>query len=160
MVDTAISIEINGRDETVLVNATTSLHALLHERLDLHSVRSGCSVGTCGSCAVLLDGELVLSCLVPALRVEGHRIETLEGLSHANEIESIQAAFIECGATQCGYCTAGMIIAAKQLLDDNPAPTREAILEAISGNVCRCTGYEPIVAAIALAAHGQTDLEK
>lgn len=147
-----VRLKINGRDEEVLVGPLARLHDVLRDTLELTSVRVGCVQGGCGSCSVLIDGELRLSCLTPVETVEGCDIVTLEGLNESNSIVPIQDSFIEHYAAQCGYCTSGMIMATKALLDRNPKPSRDEIIEALSGNLCRCTGYLPIIEAIEQAA--------
>jgi carbon-monoxide dehydrogenase small subunit len=112
----------------------------------------GCGQGTCGTCTVLIDGEPHLSCLVLAETVAGRQVVTAAGLASGNALHPLQSAFMESFAAQCGYCTPGMLMAAKALLDRNPSPSREEVVEAISGNICRCTGYEPIINAILAAA--------
>lgn len=147
-----LRLRINGRDEDVLVGPLARLNDVLRDTLELTSVRVGCAQGGCGSCSVLIDGELRLSCLTPAETVEGCDIVTVEGLNESNSIVPIQDSFTENYAAQCGYCTSGMIVAAKALLDRNPKPSRDEIVEALSGNLCRCTGYLPIIKAIEQAA--------
>jgi carbon-monoxide dehydrogenase small subunit len=120
--------------------------------MGLIGVKIGCGEGECGACTVLVDDEAVLSCIYPALKVQGRRVTTIEGLSQNRQLHVIQQAFIDCTASQCGYCTPGMIMAAKALLDQNPNPTRQEIVVGISGNLCRCTGYYQIIDAIELAA--------
>ncbi len=143
-----ISLNVNGKDHTLEVEEDMRLIDLLREKLGLTGVKEGCSEGECGACTVIMDGEVVNSCLVMAFQAEGSSILTIEGLGDEENIHPIQQAFIDVGAVQCGYCTPGMILAAKALLDKNPNPTEEEIREAISGNLCRCTGYNKIVQAI------------
>jgi carbon-monoxide dehydrogenase small subunit len=149
-----IALSVNGREHEVLVRPGTTLVAALRESLGLTATRRGCEQGTCGTCTVLVDGKAMLSCLCLAETLpEGVRIETLEGLSpDAVHLHPLQQAFLDGFATQCGFCTSGMILAAKALLDRNPAPTRADVVRAISGNVCRCTGYESIINAVLDAA--------
>lgn len=143
-----ISLNVNGKDHTLEVEEDMRLIDLLREKLGLTGVKEGCSEGECGACTVIMDGEVVNSCLVMAFQAEGSSILTIEGLGDEENIHPIQQAFIDVGAVQCGYCTPGMILAAKALLDKNPNPTEEEIREAISGNLCRCTGYNKIVQAV------------
>lgn len=145
MVD--ISLNINGKDYRLKVNKNLRLLDLLREELGLISVKEGCSEGECGACSIIMDGEVVNSCLIMAFQADGSKILTTEGLEENGEIHPIQQAFIDVGAVQCGYCTPGMIMSIKALLDKNPDPTREEIREGISGNLCRCTGYNKIVDA-------------
>ena len=147
-----IRLNVNGRDETVLVQPLATLQDVLRDTLELTAVKSGCAQGGCGSCSVLIDGQLRLSCLTTAERLEGAEVVTLEGLDASGAAATLQRAFVENHAAQCGYCTAGMIVAAKALLDHNPAPTRDDIVEGLSGNLCRCTGFAPIVRAVERAA--------
>lgn len=148
-----IKINVNDKDHEVVATPETTLLETLRETLKLTGVRAGCREGGCGSCSVIVDGKLKQSCLLPLARVEGAKIETIEGMAPSlDELHPIQQSFIDNGATQCGFCTSGMITSAKSLLESNPKPSREEILVAISGNVCRCTGYESIVNAIADAA--------
>jgi carbon-monoxide dehydrogenase small subunit len=125
---------------------------VLRDKLGLDGTKIGCAQGTCGACSVLIDGELMLSCLIPAQRIEGRSVVTIEGLAAHGDLHPIQRAFAEGFAAQCGFCTPGMILAAKALIDRNPDPSRDEVVDAISGNICRCTGYEPIIAAIMAAA--------
>ncbi|MCY4405858.1 MAG: (2Fe-2S)-binding protein [Rhodospirillaceae bacterium] len=157
MEDNLIRLTVNGRDEAVVIRPLATLQDVLRDNLELNAVKSGCSQGGCGSCSVLLDGELHLSCLTLAERAEGAEVTTLEGLNETNAIVPLQEAFVENYAAQCGYCTAGMVVAAKALLDRNPAPSRDEIVEGLSGNLCRCTGFAPIVRAVQQAAQALSD---
>jgi len=147
-----IRLKVNGEDYDLLVPPNKTLLEVLREDLALTGTKEGCQDGTCGACTVLLDGKAVRSCLVLAVEAEGKEVVTIEGLSKGEELHPIQEAFVNYGAVQCGFCTPGMILAAKALLDSNPNPSEEEIREAISGNLCRCTGYVKIVEAIAAAA--------
>lgn len=147
-----IELTVNGVTYKSDVSAETRLIDLLREKFGLLSVREGCGVGECGACTVLLDDEAVCSCIVPAVQAHGHSVTTVEGLSRNGELDVIQKAFVDCDAIQCGFCTPGMIMSAKALLLKNPHPTREEIKTAIAGNICRCTGYVPIINAVATAA--------
>jgi carbon-monoxide dehydrogenase small subunit len=147
-----VSFELSGREVEVMVAPMTTLQAALRTQLGDTSVREGCRQGGCGSCTVLVDGEPMLSCLLPVQDVAGRSVVTLEGLTPAQGLHKIQRAFLDANGFQCGYCTPGMELVAKALLDRNPSPTREEIAEALSGNVCRCTGYGSILDAFAAAA--------
>jgi carbon-monoxide dehydrogenase small subunit len=125
---------------------------VLREDLDLTGTKHGCELGECGTCTVLLDGQPVLSCLVLGLACDGKVVETVEGMAHGPELHPLQETFADLGAAQCGYCTPGILLAAKALLDENPAPQRDEIKEALAGNLCRCTGYLKIYEAVELAA--------
>ena len=146
-----IELKINGEVRSVQVEKNWTLLYVLREVLDLTGAKCGCNTGDCGACKVIIDGEAVNSCLVLAPKAVGKEIETIEGLSNGPELHPIQQAFIDAGAVQCGYCTPGMIMSAKALLDKNPVPSEEEIRAAISNNLCRCTGYVKIVDAIRLA---------
>ncbi|NCE63960.1 (2Fe-2S)-binding protein [Pseudoflavonifractor sp. 524-17] len=146
-----IELKINGEVRTVQVEKNWTLLHVLREVLDLTGAKCGCNTGDCGACKVILDGEAVNSCLVLAVKAVGQDIQTIEGLSNGPELHPIQQAFIDAGAVQCGYCTPGMVMSAKALLDKNPDPSEEEIRAAISNNLCRCTGYVKIVDAIRLA---------
>ena len=151
----AVELTINGRRHTVEVEARTTLLDTLREDFLLVGSHAGCEHGVCGACTVLIDGEPSRSCLMFAVQADGYEITTIEGLAPApGELSVVQDAFCETHGLQCGYCTPGMILAGHALLERNDAPTREDIVEAISGNICRCTGYEPIINAV-LAASGQ-----
>ena len=148
-----IELTVNDEPREFLAAPGTTLLSAVRETLGLTAAKRGCSQGTCGTCTVLLDGRPVMSCLVPVETVDGASVKTLEGVNRSDgELDPIQAAFLEGFATQCGFCTSGMIMAAEGLLAENPAPTRDDVIRAISGNVCRCTGYESIINAILDAA--------
>ncbi len=149
----SIAVEINGTQRVGQVSARTSLVDWLREHLHLTGTHVGCEHGICGACSIMLDGEPVRSCLMYAMQADGHRIVTVEGLAQPDgRLSILQDSFCEAHGLQCGYCTPGMLIAAQALLDANPRPTEEQIRDAIAGNLCRCTGYQQIVDAIALAA--------
>jgi carbon-monoxide dehydrogenase small subunit len=148
----SIELTVNGRLERVDVPASMTLLEMLRGPLHLTGTKEGCGIGECGACTVLLDGEPVASCLVLAVEVDGCDVRTIEGESRDGELSALQQAFIDAGAVQCGFCTPGMIMSARALLDRVPDPTDEEILEAIAGNLCRCTGYEAILHAVRLAA--------
>jgi carbon-monoxide dehydrogenase small subunit len=147
-----MKLRVNGEEQEVLFHPYKTLLEVLREDLDLTGTKHGCELGECGACAVLLDGEPSLSCLTLAVECEGRSVETVEGLAQGTHLHPLQAAFADCGGSQCGYCTPGMLMTAKALLDAEPNPSRERIREAISGNLCRCTGYQQIVDAIESAA--------
>lgn len=148
-----ISLKVNGKDHKVQIEESMRLIDLLREKLSLLGTKEGCGEGECGACTIIMNGEIVTSCLVMAFQAEGAEIITIEGLEREDgTLHPIQQAFLEEGATQCGFCTPGMILSAKALLDKNPTPTREEIKEGISGNLCRCTGYSKIVDAIEKAS--------
>ena len=143
-----ISFTLNGREIEVMVKPLTTLQSLLRQQLNLTATKSGCRQGGCGSCTVLLNGQPVLSCLLPVEDVAGQQVTTLEGLAQDSGLHPLQQAFFDEYAIQCGYCTPGMIMTSKALLDQSPKPSREQIIDALTGNYCRCTGYEPIVRAV------------
>lgn len=147
-----LAFTLNGRLATVCEAASKTLLQVLRDDLGLTGTKEGCTEGECGACTVLVDGRAVLSCLYPALKVHGQRVETVEGLMANGESHALQRAFVKAGAVQCGYCTPGMLMAARALLDENPHPGEAEIKQAISGNLCRCTGYYQIVQAIQSAA--------
>jgi carbon-monoxide dehydrogenase small subunit len=143
-----ITLRINGRDESVLVDDADTLLEVLRDRCKLWSVREGCGVGACGTCTVLMDGRPVSSCFLLAVRAVGHEILTLEGLSEGDELHRVQAAFVSQRALQCAYCTPGFVLSVKALLDETPDPSDEQIREYLSGNLCRCGGYADILRAV------------
>jgi carbon-monoxide dehydrogenase small subunit len=148
-----VELDINKQKNTVEVEPRTSLLDCLRDKLLLNGAHAGCEHGVCGACTVLIDGTAVRSCLMFAVQADGYAITTIEGLSPGpGELSILQDAFCETHGMQCGYCTPAMILAAHSLLSKNAQPTREEIVDAISGNICRCTGYAQIVEAIALAA--------
>ncbi|MGJ4999030.1 (2Fe-2S)-binding protein [Bradyrhizobium sp. HKCCYLS3077] len=152
MAKTPLQFRHNGRDVALFVDGGTSLLVVLREMLGDVTPKFGCGQGGCGACTVLIDGEAHLSCLTLAEAVEGRAIETLDGIKTGPNLHPLQRAFAEGFAAQCGFCTPGMLMAAKALLDRNPQPSREQVVEAISGNICRCTGYEPIINAVLAAS--------
>jgi aerobic-type carbon monoxide dehydrogenase small subunit (CoxS/CutS family) len=147
-----LGLTVNGEPAEVLFAPYKTLLELLREDLGLTGTKHGCELGECGACAVLVDGEPKLSCLVLAIECQGREIETVEGLQTGAKLHPLQTAFADLGAAQCGYCTPGILMTAKALLEKEPHPTRERIKEAISGNLCRCTGYQQIFEAIEEAA--------
>src|SRR5258708_11484047 len=146
------SFLVNGARYDVLAPPLMSLGEVLREKCGLRGLKHGCQQGGCGACSVQVEGQLVPACLLPVARANDKSIETIEGLAEGEKLHPIQEAFVACYATQCGFCTAGMIMATKALLESNPAPSREDVLVALSGNACRCTGYLAIVDAVLAAA--------
>ena len=147
-----ISVEVNGTTYEREVEARRLLVHFIRDDLDLTGTHVGCDTGNCGACSLILDGTLLKSCMILAIQADGASIETVEGLGADGELDPLQQAFGEYHALQCGYCTPGMLMSAKALLDENPEPTEGEIRRAIQGNICRCTGYVNIVEAIAAAA--------
>ena len=147
-----ITLNVNGEDYQIEVAPYQTLRDVLREKLNFTDVKNGCSEGECGSCTVLIDGKPVTSCLVLAIQAQGKKITTARGLAPDGKLHPLQEKFIEYGAIQCGYCTPGMLLSAKALLDSNPNPSKDEVRRAISGNICRCTGYQQIVEAIMAAA--------
>jgi carbon-monoxide dehydrogenase small subunit len=147
-----VELNINGRDYTFDVGEKETLLTVLRDRLELTGAKPGCETGDCGACKVIIDGKAENSCMKFAKKLGGAKIETIENLSSPIKLHPIQEAFIEVGAVQCGYCTPGMVMSSKALLDSNPNPTEDEIRVAIDDNICRCTGYVKIVDAIKLAA--------
>lgn len=143
---------INGEAVTAQVDPGLSLAEFLREKLYLTGTKIGCGKGECGACTVIMDGKAVTSCIIPVMRAEGACIQTIEGLAQGEKLHPLQEEFVKQGAIQCGFCTPGMIMSSKALLDANPAPEREEIREALGGNICRCTGYVNIERAVESAA--------
>jgi aerobic-type carbon monoxide dehydrogenase small subunit (CoxS/CutS family) len=147
-----VRLRLNGEEIELLLPVHKTLLEVLREDLGLTGTKHGCELGECGTCTVLVDGSPQLSCLVLPLQVEGRAITTIEGMAKGALEHPLQSAFVELGAAQCGYCTPGILLAAKSLLDGNPQPTRHEVQEALAGNLCRCTGYAKILEAVELAA--------
>jgi carbon-monoxide dehydrogenase small subunit len=147
-----VTFQLGDREVEVMVQPLTTLQAVLRYQLGSTAVKEGCRQGGCGSCTVLVEGEPMLSCLLPVEDVAGKQVATLEVITPADGLDPVQRAFLGQLAFQCGYCTPGMIMVSKALLDHNPRPTRDEIVDALAGNVCRCTGYAPIIAAVEGAA--------
>ncbi len=147
-----LSLKVNGETHEVAVPVHKTLLEVLREDLGLTGTKHGCELGECGTCTVLVDGEPVLSCLALPVECQGAEITTVEGMATADGLHPLQQAFAELGAAQCGYCTPGILLTAKALLDTDPRPTRDGIRAALAGNLCRCTGYSKILDAVELAA--------
>jgi aerobic carbon-monoxide dehydrogenase small subunit len=147
-----IELRVNGERREADVLGAESLLFVLRERLVLPGAKGACEEGECGSCSVLLDGELVCSCLVHGAQADGREVVTVEGLASDGQLNAVQRAFVAAGAVQCGFCTPGLVVAAVDLLERNATPTDDEIREALSGNLCRCTGYAKIVEAVRSAA--------
>jgi carbon-monoxide dehydrogenase small subunit len=147
-----IELTVNGERQEADIWAGESLLTTLRDRLSLPGSKNACEQGECGSCSVLLDGTLVCSCLVLAAQADGHEVVTVEGLADDEQLHPVQEAFSETGAVQCGFCTPGFVVATADLLNRNPDPTDDEIREALSGNLCRCTGYQKILDAVHQAA--------
>jgi carbon-monoxide dehydrogenase small subunit len=145
-------LRVNEDERQALVPVHKTLLEVLREDLGLTGTKHGCELGECGTCTVLVDGEPQLSCLLLPIQVEGRAITTVEGMGTTAELHPLQRAFVELGAAQCGYCTPGILLSARSLLERDPSPTRDAIRETLAGNLCRCTGYVKIIEAIELAA--------
>jgi aerobic carbon-monoxide dehydrogenase small subunit len=150
-----IELTVNGERRDADVWAGESLLFTLREHLGLPGSKNACEQGECGSCSVLLDGELVCSCLVLAAQADGHEVVTVEGLSDDGQVHRVQEAFVETGAVQCGFCTPGLVVATAALLERSPDPSEDEIREALSGNLCRCTGYQKIFDAVRMAASAE-----
>lgn len=147
-----VHLRVNGEVRDTLARPNETLLEILRERLGLTGTKHGCEMGECGACTVLVDGVAQLACLVLPGQLDGAEVTTVEGLARGPELDPLQAAFVEHGASQCGYCSSGMLLSAKALLDARPDPSEEEIRAALAGNVCRCTGYATIVEAVAAAA--------
>ena len=147
-----VSVTVNGALLEADVWGGESLLTMLRDTLELPGSKNACEQGECGSCSVILDGELVCACLVLAAQVDGHEVVTVEGLARGDDLHPVQAAFVEAGAVQCGFCTPGLVVAVADLLERVPDPSEDEVREALSGNVCRCTGYVKIFDAVRLAA--------
>ena len=147
-----LNIQVNGKDYKLDLNPNTRLLDILRENLNLTGTKEGCSIGECGACTVILNGKAVNSCMILALQVQNGIVETIENVDDSIILKTLKAKFLEKGAVQCGFCTPGMIMSAKALLDSNPDPSIEEIKTALEGNLCRCTGYKPILDAVVSAA--------
>ncbi|MDD5009957.1 MAG: (2Fe-2S)-binding protein [Syntrophorhabdaceae bacterium] len=147
-----ITMNVNGREYEIAVAPNRTLTQVLREELGLLGTKEGCGIGDCGACTVILDGRPVNSCLVLAVQANGSQVATIEGVAEDQNLHPVQQAFVDHGAIQCGFCTPGMVLSAKSLLERNPHPTELEVREAISGNLCRCTGYQKIVEAVQAAS--------
>ena len=154
-----LHLRVNGQAHELYVDAHKTLLEVLREDLDLTGTKHGCELGECGACTVLIDGMPILACLALPIELQGREITTVEGLARGAELHPLQRAFAEMNAAQCGYCTAGMMLSAKALLDREQNPTREKIRDALAGNLCRCTGYEKILEAVERVASQQSLVE-
>lgn len=148
----AIALTVNGDMYEVLISPNQTLLEVLRDKLGLMGTKRGCDLGACGACTVLLNGEAYLSCLMLALDAVGKEIVTIEGLSEGGELHPLQQSFVELGGLQCGFCTPGMIMTAKAVLDEEPAPTEESVKKKMAGNLCRCTGYKKVIEAVMSAS--------
>ena len=153
---TPLTLILNGQPAELLVAPHHTLLEVLREDARLTGTKHGCELGECGACAVLMDGEPVLSCLTLIGDCAGRRVDTIEGLADGRTLDPLQALFAELGGSQCGYCTSGMVLTARALLDRVPDPTAAQVKDALSGNICRCTGYEQIVEAVLAAARAES----
>ena len=153
---TLVSLNVNGRDRQIIASGGQTLLTTVRDDLGLTGAGRGCADGSCGACTLLVEGTPTLSCLVPVVTVDGSRIRTIEGEATDGVLTAVQQAFIDDYATQCGFCTSGMILAATALLESNPRPTRDEVNIALCGNVCRCTGYQPIVQAVLTASKAKS----
>jgi aerobic-type carbon monoxide dehydrogenase small subunit (CoxS/CutS family) len=154
---TALALRVNGETRDLIAPVHKTLLEVLREELGLTGTKHGCELGECGTCTVLVDGEPVLSCLTLPVEIQDREITTIEGVAAVGALHPLQAAFAELGAAQCGYCTPGIVLAAKALLDRNPAPSRSEVAAWLAGNLCRCTGYLKILEAVDLAAQRLRD---
>jgi len=151
-----IELTVNGVRFQTRVGADETVSRLLRDRLHLTGTKEGCGMGECGACSIIVDGKLMNACLMLAVEVNGADLKTIEGEAKGEKLSELQQAFIDHHALQCGFCTPGMIMAARDLLDRNPTPTDEEIIEGMAGNLCRCTGYETVIAAVRDVAAGKT----
>ncbi len=149
-----IALKINGDTYEVLISPNQTLLEVLRDKLGLMGTKRGCDLGACGSCSVLLDGEVALSCLLLAADAVGKDIVTIEGLSEGSDLHPLQKSFVETGGLQCGFCTPDIIMTAKAILNEEPEPSEESIKKKMAGNLCRCTGYKKVVEAVMSASHG------
>ncbi|HEV8596326.1 MAG TPA: (2Fe-2S)-binding protein [Candidatus Dormibacteraeota bacterium] len=147
-----LTLDVNGERRELLLPVHKTLLEVLREDMLLTGTKHGCELGECGTCTVLIDGKPELSCLLLPIQIQGRAITTIEGLASGSQLHPLQQAFVELGAAQCGYCTPGILLSARSLLEENPQPTRDEIREALAGNLCRCTGYTKILEAVELAA--------
>jgi aerobic-type carbon monoxide dehydrogenase small subunit (CoxS/CutS family) len=147
-----LTLDVNGERKDMLLPVHKTLLEVLREDMQLTGTKHGCELGECGTCTVLVDGKPELSCLLLPIQIHGRAITTVEGMAHGSDLHPLQTAFAELGAAQCGYCTPGILLSARSLLESNPQPSRDEIREALAGNLCRCTGYTKIIEAIELAA--------
>jgi carbon-monoxide dehydrogenase small subunit len=154
-----VRLLVNGTPYELDVEAWETLVDVLRNDLGLTGTKEGCGLGECGACTIIMDGKAVNSCLVLAAEADGKHITTIEGLADGEELHPIQEAFVECGGLQCGFCTPGMIMSTKALLDENPNPSEEEIRRGIAGNICRCTGYAKIIESIKAAAENMRGVE-
>ncbi len=152
-----IALSVNGKQHNITVATHMTLLQMLKEKLFLTGAKEGCGVGECGSCTVILNGRAVNACLVLAVECDGAALATIEGQASKEKLSDLQQAFIDHGAIQCGFCTPGMIMSAQELLNRHPHPNRQEIVEGMAGNLCRCTGYQPIVDAIEAVAEKQRE---
>lgn len=152
-----ITLTVNGEAYEISVNPNSILLDVLRNELDLTGTKRGCDTGDCGACTVIMDGKAVNACLVLAIRADDRNIVTIEGMANGNKLDPTQEAFLEKGAVQCGFCTPGMVLSTKALLDENPKPTKIEIKAGIAGNLCRCTGYTKIIEAIQTVAQKMSE---
>ena len=155
-----LRLVVNGQPYELYVKPKTLLAEVLRDHLGLTGTKRGCNSGSCGACTVILNGLPVKSCSILALQADGGEVLTVEGLARGAELHPLQEAFLDYGAFQCGFCTAGMLMSAKALLDENPKPTKEQIKQGIDGNICRCTGYNSIIRAITAVVNGEYEEKK
>jgi carbon-monoxide dehydrogenase small subunit len=147
-----IALSVNGDTYEVLISTNQTLLEVLRDKLGLMGTKKGCDLGACGACSVLVDGEVYLSCLLLAVEAVGKEIVTIEGLSDGGELHPLQKSFVELGGLQCGFCTPGIIMTAKAILDEEPHPTEESVRKKMAGNLCRCTGYKKVIEAVMSAS--------